>query len=69
MDDFITSYTDEVTCPYCGYEHKDSWELGHNRTDNTVVPHGEMNCASCNRRFKWERQVFVEYSTEKMEDE
>lgn len=51
-----TSYTDEVTCPQCGYVHSDSWEWSE----------GERQCQDCGRAFEMTRNVSVSYSTVKL---
>jgi hypothetical protein len=49
-----TEYTDEITCPYCGYadEYTDKCEGVFS-----------MHCANCDRIFVVERHVEVTYST------
>jgi hypothetical protein len=44
-------YTNEITCPYCGYEFGDSWEASE----------GEKECPDCDRKFDVERDVDVTY--------
>lgn len=51
-----TSYTHEAICPYCGYKHRDSWEMSE----------GERNCPDCEKVFDLVRNVEVTYSTEKV---
>lgn len=53
--DIDTSMTDEITCPYCGHEHIDSWEY---RNDE-----GSMQCGECSKYFRWDRDVSVYYSS------
>lgn len=48
--------TDEIVCPYCGYEHGDSWEASNS---------GEDTCSSCGKSFFYERETTVKYSTTK----
>lgn len=50
-----TKYTDEICCPFCGYEHSDSWEL---RSDD-----GDTDCGSCGKTFTYRRNVTVDYVT------
>lgn len=54
-------YTDEVVCPYCGYEHGDSWELS--------ADSDEMDCGNCDQPFTYERNIEVTYSTKKKRNE
>ncbi len=46
---FDTSTTDNLICPYCGYEETDSWELGES-SDN-------HQCGSCDKTFVYETEV------------
>lgn len=46
-------YTAEVVCPWCGYVHGDSWEMGE----------GKQECHFCNQKFEMERDVTVHYNT------
>ena len=50
-------YTNEVVCPHCGYEHRDSWELSDA---------GEHECDNCGEPFLIERIVSVTYCTAKL---
>ncbi len=45
-------YTDEIVCPWCGYEHGDSWEGPES---------GEDICDECEKTFAYCRQVEVTY--------
>ena len=51
-----TDYTDEVVCPYCGYEHQDSYEYED----------GEIDCQRCDNKFNLTKEVSVSYTTEKV---
>lgn len=53
-------YTDEIVCPWCGYEFSDSWELG-NGGECTELE----ECPNCEKEFYASRIVTVEYSTSK----
>ena len=48
-------YENNVICPYCGYEDRDSWEL----TDDNE----EHNCGRCGAVVSYERVVTVEYNS------
>jgi hypothetical protein len=50
-----TDHTNEVTCPHCGHECIDSWDMSE----------GEHECGDCGREFTMERDVSVSYSTTK----
>lgn len=49
-------FTEEVVCPYCGYEFSDSWEF-----DNEE----DIECENCENTFSMNRNVEVSYSTYK----
>ena len=53
-----TSYTDLITCPYCGSENGDSWETRES---------GDTTCSRCDNEFYVEVDVTVTYSTSKCE--
>lgn len=58
---YETCYTNLITCPYCGYEDSDSWEVfGPYDSECT-----EINCADCDQEFKVAQHIKVTYSTEK----
>ena len=59
MPDIDCEYTREIVCPYCGYEHQDSWEADDQDT---------RLCGSCEREFKFTRDVDVTYISEKIEE-
>jgi uncharacterized protein (DUF2225 family) len=48
----------EITCPYCGWKDRDSWEL----TDS-----GEVICENCEKEFYVEREVDVKYTSKPLE--
>jgi len=52
-----TGYTQEIVCPWCGQEQSDSWEASDSE---------EHECDNCGNRYKHERNVQVDYSTEKI---
>ena len=52
-------YTFEIVCPYCGYEHGDSWEQSGDD--------GDIDCDECGKEFTYNRDIEVSYSTEKKE--
>lgn len=55
MTDAIkTQYTTEVTCPGCGHEHSDSWEMSDD---------DDHECESCGIAYGHTRHVVVEYCT------
>lgn len=50
--------TDNLVCPYCGYEHTDSWEIEDDE--------GERSCDDCQKEFTYQREVTTTYASEKM---
>ena len=50
----------ELVCPYCGYEHSDSWEYDSDS--------GEAECDKCGKEFDYCRNVSVDYTTSRKED-
>lgn len=54
-------YTDEVVCPYCGYEYGDSW-VYFSRNDEAV----KIECDECGKCFRASQNVSVDYSTDKL---
>lgn len=59
MEEIHHEYTTEITCPWCGYEERDSWEANDS---------GQTDCGKCDKPFTYERDVSVTYSTEKVEE-
>jgi uncharacterized Zn-finger protein len=53
--------TDEITCPYCGHVHGDSWD---HEPDNS-----EIECDGCGKEFEYFRSKSVSYSTYKRKGE
>jgi len=49
-----TKYKNNITCPLCGYEDKDSWELSKNDS--------EVECGNCGAILGYSRYVEVTYS-------
>lgn len=58
-------YTSDIVCPHCGCVYSDSMEFGDYGKSND----GEEDCQECGKRFRWERNVSVDYSTEKVTEE
>lgn len=53
-------YTDEIICPYCGYEFSDSFEINSGEEDL-----GLIKCDECGKSFYAIRNIEITYSTEK----
>jgi hypothetical protein len=47
---YDTNCNEEVTCPYCGHVHSDSWEFGDQ---------GTINCNFCEKEFTFGRDISV----------
>ena len=54
---FEHEYTDEITCPHCGYENSDSWEREESSQDE--------ECSECEKKYSYQRIIICEYTTEK----
>lgn len=50
-------FTENVVCPYCGYNVSDCWELQSDSADH--------ECEQCKSTFEYERVVTVDYTTSK----
>lgn len=57
MDDHDTQGTDEIVCPHCGHEHRDSFEFDDS---------GITECEACEKPFTYNREISITYSTEKL---
>lgn len=55
LDDGEVTDANEVTCPYCGHEWGDSWEL---RSEE-----GKDKCEECGKTFRWNRESRVWYNS------
>ena len=51
--------TDNITCPYCGYENEDSWES--DESDE------HYECPNCGSYFSYEREVSISYYSSPIE--
>jgi hypothetical protein len=51
-----TQNTRLMTCPWCGYENKDSWELDHDNENET-------DCGRCEKPIVYIADVSVTWST------
>ncbi len=58
---YVTQFEDNIICPYCGYEVRDSWELGGGgEHDDSMI------CDACAREFEWSRILTAQYSTRRI---
>ena len=60
MSEIDCENTVVIVCPYCGYEHLDSWECGE--SDD------EFQCHHCEKVFAFESEVTITYSSYKKGD-
>ena len=60
-----TERTDYITCPYCGYKDRDSWEVdfGPGLDGDTTV-----SCDACGKEFFASRIVDVCYTTKRLKE-
>lgn len=58
--DLETSYDSQLTCPYCGWQDKDSWE----RSDEPQ----EVECEKCQKTFWYETETYKEFFSFKMKE-
>lgn len=59
--DFKFKFTSEIVCPWCGYEHEESYEFfGRHCGDGDET---EIECCSCSKSFGGEIHMSVEYSS------
>jgi hypothetical protein len=64
MKEIHCEFTNEITCPYCGFEHGDSWEWYQSSQDEWH----ETECDGCEKTFEAIRIITVDYSSRKSED-
>lgn len=50
-----TDHEYEITCPWCGYVHHDSWEYSDSDDD--------FECSDCENKFVMVREIEITYST------
>jgi transcription elongation factor Elf1 len=62
VEDIEGSYTNEITCPWCGHETSNSWEVESGSEDL-----GLQLCNECEKGFYATRNISVDYSTRKAE--
>lgn len=53
--------TDEIVCPFCGYEFCDSWEYESDYNEDL----GLIECEECEKEFYATRHTSITYYTEK----
>lgn len=60
-EEFDTTLTANITCPYCGHEDTDSWERNESLRENN----SDIECEECGETFFCELILTVDYSTKK----
>lgn len=60
MNEIDSNYTDEIVCPYCGYEFSDSWEFAEN---NPLEWNEDIECRECGLQFNCQCHATITYST------
>lgn len=61
MSEINHTRTDLITCPWCGHEDRNSWELA----DGDECDYIECECGWCLKPFLASRHISVCYSTRK----
>lgn len=57
---FFNMFTDEIVCPYCGYEFEDSWEYDDDE---------DVECYHCEKKFHVTKNVEVTYETHRINED
>jgi hypothetical protein len=60
-NDIDCDYVDAITCPYCGWEDNDSWEML--MSDGDIE---DVECGECGKMFSVSCSVSVSYSSQKL---
>lgn len=58
-----TKNTENIICPYCGYEDLQSYEYGLEDDDNVII-----YCLECDEEFEVYCNIEVRYSTKKLKE-
>lgn len=53
-------HTRDLVCPWCGYEHDESWEFGGGQEGEF-----RLDCHSCDQPIAGERRVTVVYYSQR----
>ena len=56
MSKIDCEYVNEITCPYCGWQDRDSWEMNDDYDE-------EFTCGECDEIFAVSRHIEVTYSS------
>lgn len=60
MNKIDYEYTNNIICPFCGHEDKDSWEVELDNEETLL-----FECGDCEKEFYATKSVTIDYSTEK----
>lgn len=61
-DEIDSEYTDEIVCPYCGYEFSDSFECNISEDEENII-----ECEECGKEFYAIKNISISYSSFKPE--
>lgn len=53
-----SEYTEEIVCPYCGYEFSDSFECNVNEDEESII-----ECGECGKEFYVIKNISISYSS------
>lgn len=59
-----TESREYITCPYCGDENYDSWEVIKVGNELFSEKTYEDQCGNCGRKFKYKMETTVRFTTE-----
>lgn len=54
---------EDITCPYCGYEYQDSWEIAEFHQDEEIL------CHDCKKPFYFQKVIVTSYRSCKVPNE
>jgi len=52
MSEIDHKFTNEIVCPYCGYEFSDSWEYLDPSNDSHDGEEIDVECLECGKNLK-----------------
>lgn len=55
--------SDSLVCPWCGEQQDMQWDEQQEDASGFFMPGGEQFCIHCGKRFAYEADVIVEYSS------
>lgn len=59
-----TDYQSEITCPYCGWKDRDSWDYSWGYGSEELG----IECGKCEKEFIVYRDITVDYSSRKKDE-